>query len=191
MDGLTFDQDNHEYKLDGRVIPSVTQVLSKLNITDSSHYPENGEAAKRGSDIHKEIELYLDGMIMEENLEWPGYVQSAVEFLKDAGLSKIESECRFHDGNVAGTADLLAVKIGEDGSQGYVIDWKTGGKQDAHKLQVAMYAAITGVRSGVVVYLNGTDYKAIEVSYEDIEVAKGLLRLWKWISVNNVHAKYV
>ncbi|HEY1129169.1 MAG TPA: hypothetical protein VGF12_07180 [Roseateles sp.] len=56
--GLTFDEPSHTYRVDGRVVPSVTQLLDKLH--DFAGVPEEVlEAAKqRGTYVHRMCEMF-------------------------------------------------------------------------------------------------------------------------------------
>jgi len=65
---LTFEEENHIYRLDGEIIPSVTQVMSPLNNFDS--IPESVLNAKTnwGKSIHRMIELFSYGILVEKTL---------------------------------------------------------------------------------------------------------------------------
>jgi hypothetical protein len=50
MSGLTYDDATHTYKLDGVVVPSVTQVLTAAGVIDNRWFTE--EATHRGQLVH-------------------------------------------------------------------------------------------------------------------------------------------
>lgn len=63
MPDFKFDPDKHIYTLDGRAIPSVTQVLP-YNYSYHSEY-----ARQRGIYVHTMIELYNQDNLNEESLD--------------------------------------------------------------------------------------------------------------------------
>ena len=78
---IDFDEEFHIYRLNGRIIPSVTQIL------DDGEYQKVDEkileyARKKGTLVHKEIQEYL-----EENKK--GFTSEFYEFLR---LFKEEQE---------------------------------------------------------------------------------------------------
>jgi hypothetical protein len=57
---INFDEPNHRYYLeDGRIVPSVTQILSMMG-KSSAFYKDNG-AKERGTLIHKITQLFESG----------------------------------------------------------------------------------------------------------------------------------
>ncbi len=192
MSELIFNIENHEYSRDGKILHSVTGILGRMNISDNSHFPKDGKSAMKGTEIHKEIELYLEDLIDEKNMDYPEYSRSALEFLKDSDIQKASTECRVDNGIIAGTVDVIGVKLNEkDYGKQYVIDWKTGVRQDYHALQVAIYMELAKIDNGIVVYLNGTSYKAVKVEEKDIIAGKAIVDLWNWIDCKNVFVKHM
>ena len=61
---LEFDEDTHTYLVDGIIVPSVTQLLSKKFPNKYSNIPPDvlRRAAERGTAIHKSIEDYCRGI---------------------------------------------------------------------------------------------------------------------------------
>lgn len=93
---LTFSEDDHCYKYNGRKVISVTQVLSEVGISDFSQVPfDRLEKARLfGQAVHKACELYDKGTLDERNLDtnlWP-YLDAWVSFKKDYQLEFIEIE---------------------------------------------------------------------------------------------------
>lgn len=69
----TFDEEWHTFKLDGKILPSVTRLLDDGSYTNVD--PEIlKRACERGTLIHKEIETYLKSNIK-------GYTDEFYEFL--------------------------------------------------------------------------------------------------------------
>lgn len=112
-EGLTFEPEGHIYRLGGKVLPSVTQVLSLLE-DFSAVRPDVLEAARIfGQHVHEACALDLRG-----RLDWASldpdlvpYVESLRRFLKDSGFKIIASECRVvHRAHgFAGTLDLYGL----------------------------------------------------------------------------------
>ena len=86
MMGLVFNEDNHTYELDGRPLPSVTEILSILNdFSDVSPYVL-AQAARRGTLVHEYCEMIdygVDPNDLDIESDLVGYVQAYVNFLRD------------------------------------------------------------------------------------------------------------
>lgn len=108
---LTFEEIAHEYRWNGAVVPSVTQILAPL--VDYSHIPPAAleVARQKGVAVHKMVELDCKGDLDEDGL--PDWMRPALErwrkFVAESGFEMIESEYRvFHPTyKFAGTLDLL------------------------------------------------------------------------------------
>ena len=59
---IIFDEIGHTYTYQGRVIPSVTQVIGKVYGTGLENAPAElvQRAADKGTAIHKEVNLWLN-----------------------------------------------------------------------------------------------------------------------------------
>ncbi len=121
---IEFDAPTHTYKLDGRRVPSVTQVLEPA--TDWSFVPAwQLEAARAlGQDVHLAINL-----MVQQRLDWESvdpavlpYVNGARRFLKESGATVLASELLLGSERlqVCGTLDLLLEWKGWE----YYADWK-------------------------------------------------------------------
>ncbi len=105
---LLFDAESHRYSIDGRVLPSVTQVIGAIiprNYSCASWYMD------RGSAIHKAIHLMIQG-----KLDWSsvderilGRIRAFELFIKDSGCVVKESELPLASSrySFAGTLDLI------------------------------------------------------------------------------------
>jgi len=73
ISNFAFDETTHTYRLDGKVLPSVTTILKPLY--DFSAVPRDIlERARRfGNAVHKTIELYLNDDLDEDTLDEPLY----------------------------------------------------------------------------------------------------------------------
>lgn len=139
---LSFDAAKHEYRWDGQVVPSVTQIVDRLN--DLSFIkPEHLEAAReRGTDVHLACLLDDLGDLAEETVteEVAGYL---------AGWRKFRSECKpvwiemehmeYHPlYRYAGTWDRVGMVFGTL----TLADLKTGPFSPAIGVQLAGYELV-------------------------------------------------
>lgn len=123
---IEFNEEKHEYKYDGVVVPSVTQVCRFLSVDSMGGDTFlRDQAAIRGSAIH-EATMMIDYEEMPEEfpVEWQGYLDAYMQFLID---HKVEWEgiehmvgCR----SFCGTID----RHGKVNGQECILDIKTGSK---------------------------------------------------------------
>lgn len=149
-----FDEEAHVYRVDGRIVPSVTEILSGVGLAEN--FMAGGReidpdvlanAAERGTMVHLAIELECLGELDEDTVDdeiWP-YLEAWRQFVDDTGFLPVANEFRFYEpaNDYCGTADM----IGYLGDQLTVLDLKTGsiGLKPWHKYQLAAYAgAIKG-----------------------------------------------
>ncbi|HWG67488.1 MAG TPA: hypothetical protein VN662_08760 [Rhodanobacteraceae bacterium] len=117
-DGLQFDDALHEYRLEGRRLPSVTEVLGP--ITAHEYRAVDRETMERaallGKCVHKLIELDIAGTLDVETLDdsLRPYLAQWRQFLAQSGFLAIHSECRVHSARYgyAGTLDLAGTLNG-------------------------------------------------------------------------------
>lgn len=148
---FAFDAAQHVYTIDGRVIPSVTQVLEEEKLIDFSGIPDAtlDQAKARGTYVHTVLHYYLEGDFELAECAEPfrGYVDSAIEFVDTVGAKPLRNdrgtpiavEYRFWDPErmFAGTMDYLAWDRDDVLA---INDWKTGEPSDvAAPLQTAAY----------------------------------------------------
>ncbi len=139
---LTFDEPKHEYRVNGVVVPSVTQILEDVGIVDFSHIPPatRAMAMERGRLVHLATQLDDEGDLQEATLdpELLPYVQAWRNARR--GLEMGESftliEWRGHHAQFgyAGTLDRLYGSL--------LIDIKTNDAPDWTRIQLAAYAAL-------------------------------------------------
>lgn len=158
---LEFNPENHEYKFDGVIKPSVTQILSSVGVPDFSGIPETvlTEAMNRGKAVHFATELLDRGQI--GNYEIDDLCKKCCgqwEFLRNIILKK-------HDLKIG----LLNQQIEEpmySGNYGYcgtpdrcyydytqriavLIEIKTGITAEQARPQTAAYAVLMQENCGV------------------------------------------
>lgn len=113
MDRLSYDDALHEYRYDGNVVPSVTQVLSRLSAVQyRGADPDAMErAATLGKAVHRMIELDLRGVLDTTSLseELAIYFVAWRDFMATSGFLPIRSEQRVYSQRYgyAGTLDLF------------------------------------------------------------------------------------
>lgn len=162
MNNLSFNAQNHEYKLDGLTIPSVTQILKAEGLTDFSKVPLEilERNALFGTAVHKAVELKLRGTLDEDTLDvaLKPYVEAWANFEEDFGYVHMTSEFQgFHPiYRYAYTIDLLG-EITKGKFPGLSVgDIKTGIVKPADKIQLAGYKLAVGkeYKNVFAIYLN-------------------------------------
>lgn len=167
---LTFDKEKHEYRLDGKMIPGVTSILSSAGLVDFSRVPADTLrlAQERGTAVHAACTLHDAGSLDYESLDpaiWP-YLEAWATFCKQTGFVLNMAEHVVHSQKhcYAGTFDRLGMMNGL-----VIIDIKTSevvrqatGVQLAAYLQAAEESGCLGMpakkykRFAVHLYDNGT-----------------------------------
>lgn len=139
MEKFEFNEETHTYRLNGKVIPSVTQIINEVLFYNkySSVSEDTLELAKnKGSLIHKEIEDY----IKTGSTGFTSELESFINIVNDKKLEHMKSEVKVHNEEIAGTIDILC-KIGD---KNIIIDVKTTAELDKEYVswQLSMYAYI-------------------------------------------------
>jgi hypothetical protein len=166
---LTFNNSKHEYRLDGVIIPSVTQVLEESGLICLDCVPEDllEATSDLGAKVHKATELYdleeLDINQLHPKLK--RYLDGWIKFRKDYQFVPIESELQmFHPlYRYAGRLD----RVGECLT---LVDIKSGTKQKSHSVQTAAYKGLYDygkkkseqIKRRLIVYLSESGYKVEE-----------------------------
>ncbi len=144
---ITFDPFAHEYRNDGKLYPSVTQILKDGGYIDTRWYAESGR--DRGSQIHEATEGIDRGdfkIEMFEGSEIFPWLLAYEKFKKESGCEVLEIEkIVSHNGlEYAGTLDRI-LKINGDI---FLADLKTGTSRSFwHGLQLAAYKKCLGNES--------------------------------------------
>jgi len=167
---LTFTPENHQYRVDGVIVPSVTQVLSILN--DYSQVDEKTLLASMdfGKKVHRAIELLNNDDLDEESLDdaIKPYLEHWEKFCTDFKMTEPTSEHRMYHPtlNYAGTIDIYCFLDGVLS----IIDIKTGAVSKSAAPQVAaykaMYEAFIGhkVEQTFILQLNEDRYNVINTT---------------------------
>lgn len=141
MAAFLFDEASHTYTLDGRVVPSVTQVIAPLH--DLSRVPHDVLERKRalGVAVHLACELDDEGELDDDATDAVvmGYVNGWRAFRRDVGATVLMNERRLaHRGlGFAGTLDRVVLT--REGLV-FLVDIKTAVRMSpAYGVQLAGY----------------------------------------------------
>ena len=139
-----FDEDRHEYSVDGKIVPSVTHIIRFLacDVAAGASAAMRDAAAERGSRIHEACTAYdIDGEDAEIDGDIVGYVRAYANFLRDYSiktwLSFEKPLCSLGVRQFAGTIDRFGMIDGK----GTLVDIKTGSKLNMpmHRAQLSGY----------------------------------------------------
>lgn len=136
---ITFDEASHTYRVDGKIVPSVTQLLPKQDYFVSDE--RLAECAEEGTAIHKEVEEFL-----RSGKSTSGYTDAVKKFMEDmkseiGGIVLFETPLPSSKG-FAGTPDLIF--------ENAIVDIKrTFSNKKIHALQTAAYALLA-VENGII-----------------------------------------
>ena len=125
-DALTFDPEKHEYRVGGKVLPSVTEILRSAGLVDFSRVPPETlrMAQERGTAVHAACHLYDSGTLDYASLDaviWP-YLEAWDKFIRQADVAIHMTEHPVHSKHgYAGTFDRLAMVAGKPS----ILDIKT------------------------------------------------------------------
>lgn len=144
MPELSFDQEKHEYRLDGLVLPGVTTVLQSVGMVDYSCVDRDvlEYAQTRGTYVHKACELYDEGDLAEDKLSdgLKPYLEAWKRFRLESGFTPTHiEEYSYHKSYLyAGTAD----RVGKVNGKSAIVDIKPPMSKPWWQIQTAAYAMI-------------------------------------------------
>ena len=126
MAELTFDPVKHVYRVDGKKLPSVTDIVKPLVTFGDIGLQIIKQAARRGTAVHEYAELIdygIDANDLEVEPELVGYVTAYTRFLKDykPEWELIEKPLYSLELGYAGTLDRFGIIDGEK----TIVDIKT------------------------------------------------------------------
>lgn len=156
---LEFNETNHTYTFDGKVLISTTQLMRKHNLSPNYDMvnPEVLQAkAKKGTLIHKEIENF----IKENQLGFTDELYEFQKYVKAHNLTSIKSETMVCNDIVAGTIDLMFI----ENDRPIIADIKT--TSVVHKEAVSWQLSI--YRYLYLSYVDGNIVPVEESEYNDV-----------------------
>ena len=163
---LEFNHANHEYRLGGRVLPSVTEILADNGFINPTWYTEEGRT--RGTDVHALCQFFDEGDYdpkEAERLGLAGYVESWNKLKTRLQLEVLDIEKRMADpvNLFAGTADRLV----RQRARRWILDFKSGGKEGWHRYQLGGYEQLYQA-NGLAGVLRGSVYLKADGSMADL-----------------------
>ena len=179
---LTFDSGRHEYRLDGEIIPGISQLLRAAGLLgDVERLP--AQAREAGTARHAWIEADLHGrlnprkIIPEAVRPW---VYAARAALRDTGARVLGIELLVLNRAVPYATKLDALVSWREGT--WIWDWKTGGAWPSYPAQLALAALCLRERPRrACIFLNRRGRYRIEEHADphDYTVAADVIRRWK------------
>ena len=148
---LEFDPEKHIYRLDGKIIPGVTQIINELL---PIQYKPNDWYLKRGSAVHACAAFIARGIDFDFNEQISGQVAAIRKFFAEVKPEILSIEERIYSAlyRYAGTLDLY-VKIG---TKFCLVDYKSSISIDRVGIQLGGYslAKVPVVINGLGVQIN-------------------------------------
>ena len=194
---LNFDPENHEYRIEGAIVPSVTQVLGILYdfSREKMSIDKIEEAKSKGTYIHKCCELDDLGELNYNSLEKEikPYVQAWGKFLEDFKLDRYKPEAierpeYSQKYMYAGTVDRIWKGFPGLFEDGLLVDIKTGNEYPTYPLQMMAYHQLVyenyGIKPDLItVYLKPDGkYKPKKVKFDkyDFNIFRCSLTVYNW-----------
>ena len=189
MNDLEFDPIEHKYKLHGRGIPSVTQILSGAGLVDTEWYTL--ESRERGKAVHTACHYLDEGDLDFDTvaIQYLPYVEAYQKF-----LSEVKPKWEFIEHQVydevywySGTFD----RAGTMNNQQVIIDLKTGTMPKTAGLQTAAYKAAFDPngkfkRYGLLLEKTG-DYKLVPFNdHRDLKIFRCAAAIVNWRNNNDI-----
>lgn len=182
MPNLTYSDADHIYRLDGVVIPSVTQTLETAGIIQ----PYTGDPwyGDRGTAVHAATWLDDQGVLDEATVDphIVGFVEAWRRFRRESGFTPVGGEMPLHHTlhRYAGTPDRWDISL--------LTDIKTGKEAHWHILQRAAYRELlkqagVKIRRDCCVYLSADGrYTTSKQSstQQDLSVFLSALTVHRW-----------
>lgn len=167
---IMYDETKHEYKLDDRVLPSVTQMLSAVfpKMFDFSAVDAQtlAGAQEYGTMIHKRIENSMNGYQVSECPELTNFWN----IWKEQAFDDARNEVLLYNDDFAGRADIIAQRDGDI----YIIDIKTTSQKNKTKVQyqLSLYQYLYQKMYGnqvvglAEIWLHNNDWAFEEITYK-------------------------
>jgi len=143
MNDITLSSD-HVYRVDGRVVESVTQAIGRAGLDPNKGF-YNEAGARRGNEVHYMLELF-DRMALDLRSvkpEYAGYIKAYNSFKNFSqpfwNLDGIEQTFYNATFNYCGTRDRIGSILWKGERVQCVLDLKTGAHCEWHGIQLAGY----------------------------------------------------
>ena len=147
----TFNEALHEYRIAGKIVPSVTQVCDSLNLVDKSWFTP--ASREKGTFIHDMCAMYDRGELDEGSLDSQllPYLDAWKAFRKQMPVTFAVIEQPFYslEYGFAGTIDRAWFEV----KKGVVGDIKSGVMPETIDLQLAGYSILFPSLTGMGIQL--------------------------------------
>ena len=133
---LTFEPENHIYRLGDRVLPGITSILVGAGLIDNSRFTP--EARDRGTAVHLATQYHDEGDLAKDSLtdEIEVRLRAWNAFKKDTGFEMTESPELVVASPSLGYATAID-RIGFVSGNTFVLNIKTGAAYNWHPIQTA------------------------------------------------------
>ena len=173
---LQFDEATHKYTVGGKIIPSVTQIISAVGLYEFDFVSKQtlAVAAERGRIVHTYIEWHEQGMLDENSIDpdLAGYFEA---YLKAKAAGKIPAKPTMIEERVYSEKYQYAGTLDQMFGERWIHDHKTGSESPTHGLQLSGYwmALHPDLRDKPEkltcgYYRNDGQYKIVEYPYEPL-----------------------
>lgn len=169
MYNVTFEAETHTYRLDGVVVPSVTQIIQAAGLSGLENV--NPDLLERnaafGNAVHKAVELQCRGTLDIGSVDDPvkPYLKAWGKFVADFNYVSFEQEFRGVDKAIR--VGFTIDNIGYINGQTVIIDLKTGTMKSSDIIQSCAYGKLYPTKRIMLVYLKEEDYKSLEIKGAD------------------------
>ena len=146
-----FNPETHIYKNDGRVLPSVTQILKQVGVVDDTYYTD--ESANFGTYGHSVLKLALCNNLESYDPAIESWAIGIIKFIAEQKPIPFKNmvienctEKMVHDDRFAGTLDFVG-NINKFPTRPCVLDWKFWSAANKNVL------ALAGLQTAAYAYL--------------------------------------
>jgi hypothetical protein len=181
---IDFDAIKHEYFVEGRRYPSVTQIIAGCGLIEGMEWFTD-DARERGKNIHLATQYYDEGDLDESTIDpaYLPYLEAYKKFSRECFPKYTHIEKRLYNAlyGYAGTCDRVGFLLGRN----VIIDIKSGSPARWHGLQMWAYRACLPQETpftcfGLYLRDNGTykleDYK----NKNDIQIFRAACLVYKF-----------
>jgi hypothetical protein len=123
---IKYDDATHTYELDGKPVPSVSELATRFSNLDTEYFRAHPEYAERGTDAHTELARYYDpnDPFEAKDFTQPLATDIAIHLKRSPNMkTEVIVYNTAADEAYAGTADLIYLK---DKTVTGIVDFKTG-----------------------------------------------------------------
>ena len=159
---LTFSPESHTYKLDGKVLPGVSEILKGMGFIPA-YRDDGGLAVNYGTIVHKTLELLDNNALESFDPAIEPLVKKYVEWKKNFGIYEMSVEKQCCCETYAGCLDRLAYLENDI----VVIDIKTGNPYSWHKWQLAGYGGLCKATKYGCLYVSNEKCEFVEYPVTD------------------------